>query len=182
MATRVSSSRFVGRAPELAELSFALEAADAGTPSLVLVAGDSGVGKSRLVSEFAERARQAGARFLSGDCVELGEGELPNAPLISALRPLVRSEDPAFAALADDQRADLATIVPGLTPSAEHAPAQQVRVFEALLALLDVLGDRGPVVLAIEDLGRHLHTQLPELPVTHAVPRACARAGHVPIR
>src|SRR3954469_20929227 len=77
MATRVTSTRFVGRAAELAELSGALQARAAGTPSLALVAGESGVGKSRLASELTQTAREAGGRVLSGDCVELGEGELP---------------------------------------------------------------------------------------------------------
>src|SRR5688500_18583916 len=81
MATRVTSTRIVGRAAELAELCAALESSAAGTPSLALVAGESGVGKSRLASELTRTARESGARVLSGDCVELGEGELPYAPL-----------------------------------------------------------------------------------------------------
>src|SRR5436190_2543764 len=86
MATRVTSTRFVGRSAELAELSGALDSAAAGKPSLALVAGESGVGKSRLADELTDRARDSGVRILSGDCVELGEGELPYAPLVAALR------------------------------------------------------------------------------------------------
>src|SRR4051794_27807198 len=71
MATRVTSTRIVGRAPELRELSGAFDASAAGTPSLALVAGESGVGKSRLASELMRAARGSGARVLSGDCVEL---------------------------------------------------------------------------------------------------------------
>src|SRR5688500_3031090 len=59
MATRVTSTRFVGRAAELAELSAALEASAAGTPSLALVAGESGVGKSRLAGELTRTARES---------------------------------------------------------------------------------------------------------------------------
>src|SRR5215211_3612098 len=105
MATRVTSTRFVGRADELAELSACLDRAAAGTPSLALVAGDSGVGKSRLADALADRAREAGFRVLSGDCVELGEGELPYAPLVAALRNVAREGDAAFDALPPAQLA-----------------------------------------------------------------------------
>jgi ATP/maltotriose-dependent transcriptional regulator MalT len=154
MATRVTSTRFVGRAAELAELSAALEASAAGTPSLALVAGESGVGKSRLASELTGLARATGARVLSGDCVELGEGELPYAPLVGALRRVAREGDGSFDALPEAQRADLATILPALGsgPRAESAEAEQVHVFGALLALFDAMSDEQPLLLVIEDL------------------------------
>ena len=96
MATGVTSSRLVGRSMELAQLEAALADAAAGRPGLAFVVGESGVGKSRLVSELQSRAAEQGARVLSGDCVELGEGELAYAPLVSALRPLVRDGDPVL--------------------------------------------------------------------------------------
>src|ERR687889_803312 len=107
MATRVTTSRIVGRPAELSELDAALAEAAAGHPALAFVAGESGVGKSRLLSELCRRATASGARVLCGDCVELGEGELPYAPLVSALRPLVRDEDPSLRALAPGTRAEL---------------------------------------------------------------------------
>jgi ATP/maltotriose-dependent transcriptional regulator MalT len=154
MATRVTSTRFVGRAAELAELCAALEASAAGTPSLALLAGESGVGKSRLASELTRTARESSARVLSGDCVELGEGELPYAPLVGALRRIARDGDPAFDALPASQRADLATILPGLGGGARDAgaEAEQVRVFEALLAVFDAMSEEQPLLLVIEDL------------------------------
>ena len=154
MATRVTSTRFVGRAAELAELRAALEASSAGKPSLALVAGESGVGKSRLASELTETARASGARVLSGDCVELGEGELPYAPLVGALRRVAREGDPAFDELPESQRADLATILPGLGGGSREqgSEAEQVRVFEALLALFDAMAEDQTVLLVIEDL------------------------------
>lgn len=87
---RVSSPTFVGRAEQLASFDQALARAAAGEPAALLVAGESGVGKTRLVSEYGERARAAGARVLPGDCVELGEGELPYAPVVGVLRELQR--------------------------------------------------------------------------------------------
>src|ERR1700689_2705057 len=55
MHSRLTSSHFVGRAGELAELERAFDEAASGRPGLVLVGGDSGVGKTRLVSEFEQR-------------------------------------------------------------------------------------------------------------------------------
>src|SRR5688572_31375684 len=154
MSTRMTSARFVGRSGQLAELEAALHDADERRPSLALVAGDSGVGKSRLVEELTRRARASGARVLSGDSVELGEGELPYAPLLGALRPLVRERDPALEALSPALRLALASILPGLDEQGRRdgSGATQSYVFEALLALLEELAEESPVVLVIEDL------------------------------
>jgi DNA-binding CsgD family transcriptional regulator len=152
MATRVSSARFVGRVDQIAELCSALEDAAALRPSLAFLAGESGSGKTRLIGELASRARESGALVLCGDCVELGEGELPYAPLIAALRPLVRAQHPALAAMDSSQRADLATVIPGAGAPSAEAPVEQVRVFEALLALLEILAEDAPVLLVVEDV------------------------------
>ena len=97
MATRMTSVRFVGRSAELAELIAAFRDAGERRASLALVGGESGVGKSRLAGELSRHARESGARILSGDCVELGEDELPYAPLVAALRPLHRTCEPVLA-------------------------------------------------------------------------------------
>jgi DNA-binding CsgD family transcriptional regulator/tetratricopeptide (TPR) repeat protein len=157
MAARVCSSIFVGRSAELAELEAALADAATGRPWLAFIAGDSGVGKTRLLSEFTARARASGARALSGDCVELGEGELPYAPLVTALRSLARARDPVLDQLPASVRIELATLIPGLGDGAAGAAGSgdgsaQARLFEALLWLLDRLGQDAPVMLAIEDL------------------------------
>ena len=152
MTTRMTSARFVGRAGQLAELEAALRDAAEGRPSLALVGGESGVGKSRLADELIRHARESGARVLAGDCVELGEDELPYAPLLSALRPLVRDNDPALDELAPAYRAAIDAIMPGLGSGHTAGDATQSRVFEALLALLESLGEQAPVVLVVEDL------------------------------
>src|SRR5215204_6512165 len=85
---RVSSATFVGRTAELAALDGALERAAGSTPAFAFVAGESGVGKSRLVAEFEARATAAGARVLIGHCLELGGTVFPYAPLVDALRPV----------------------------------------------------------------------------------------------
>jgi predicted ATPase len=75
--------RFVGRAEELAQLLAALEQAERGQPAIVLVAGDAGVGKTRLLAELADQARQRGARVLLGGCLEVGDVGLPYVPAIA---------------------------------------------------------------------------------------------------
>ena len=84
--------------------------------------------------------------------MELGEDELPYAPLLTALRPLVRDGDPALDALAPSLRAALDAILPGLGEDRSTGEATQSRVFEALLTVLDGLAEDGPAVLVIEDL------------------------------
>jgi predicted ATPase len=118
MTTRVASARLIGRSAELAELEAALADAADGRPSLAFVAGESGVGKTRLLTELQRRARDAGALVLTGDSVDLGgASELPYLPLVAALRPLARSGDPA---LTEPVREAVAPLLPGLgTPAPE---------------------------------------------------------------
>src|SRR4051812_24402811 len=97
VTTRVASSRLIGRAGELAVLEGALAEAADGRPSVAFVAGESGVGKTRLLEELMRRARGGGARVLAGDAFEFGgDGELPFLPLVAALRPLARGDDAAL--------------------------------------------------------------------------------------
>src|SRR3954471_744337 len=126
MASRVTSSTFVGRTEELVELRAALSEAVGGRPSLAFVAGESGVGKTRLLSELERSARADGIRVIGGDCVELGEGELPYAPIVRALPPLAPPGHPAFKQLSDAARCALAQILPGLgeTRADDEATAQ----------------------------------------------------------
>jgi ATP/maltotriose-dependent transcriptional regulator MalT len=152
MATRMTSARFVGRAGELAELEAAFHDAVERRSTLVLVAGESGVGKSRLVDELIQRARSQDALVLAGDSVELGEGELPYAPLVGALRPMLRDGHPALEALPDPLRAALGAVLPGFGDRVLGADTSQASVFEALLSLLERLADERPVLLVIEDL------------------------------
>ena len=78
---------FVGRARELSELDGALEDARAGRGAAVLLGGDAGIGKTRLVSELAQRARAAGFVVLLGHSLDLAGTELPYHPFVEALRP-----------------------------------------------------------------------------------------------
>ena len=95
-AGRLTSRRFVGRLDELADLESALREASSGQPALVLLGGESGVGKTRLVRELEQR-HSGQAVVLRGEAVQQGDGELPYAPLVGALRPLVREDHPVLA-------------------------------------------------------------------------------------
>ena len=151
----MTSTTFVGRAPELAELRAGLTEAVENRPGLAFIAGESGLGKTRLVAELERVARAEGMRVIGGDCVELGEGELPYAPIVTALRPLARSGHEAFGALSAPARAALAQILPGLGRSearADDEATAQARLFDGLLELLELLAGEDGLLLTIEDL------------------------------
>jgi predicted ATPase len=154
VSARVASSRLIGRSAELAELEAALTDAADGRPSLAFVAGESGVGKSRLLAELMRRAGAGGPLVLAGESVDFGgEGELAYLPLVAALRPLARGGD---AALTEPVPDAVAPLLPGLgAPAPDPRSAgedNQARLFEGLLSLLDALGRERPVLLVVEDL------------------------------
>ena len=128
-----------------------------------------GVGKTRLLGELERAARADGMRVIGGDCVELGEGELPYAPIVGALRPLARAGDPAFAAaLRRPPAARWRRSSPGLGTSEPRrrrgdragAPVRRpARAARAARGRGRPAGhDRGPA------LGRPLDARLPRLP------------------
>jgi len=167
---RVSSATFVGRGDELAALDGALDRAAAGVPAFAFVAGESGVGKTRLVVEFEARATTAGARVLIGHCLELGGTVFPYAPLVDALRPVARelAECGTDLDLPVGTRTALAELLPEFernedvgfarrspeTPPGDQRATlrNQPRLFEALLSLIEHLGRDRPVALVLEDL------------------------------
>ena len=142
---RVSNPRMVGRDDVLAVLETALERAADGNPRLALVAGDAGVGKTRLARELAGRAGSLGRAVLWGECVPVQAGELPYAPIIAALRGLA-SPGPVHG--------ELARLMPELVGVPQEAPAAnaQARLFELLLGLLGRLAAEVPILLVVEDL------------------------------
>src|SRR5262249_26023303 len=88
MEARVARASFIGRAGELEGLEEALAAAAARRGSTFLIAGEAGIGKTRLVAELAERAAKGGATVLTGRCIDLVGQGVPYLPLVEALRPL----------------------------------------------------------------------------------------------
>jgi len=134
-----------------------LRRAEGGEPAVVLTGGEAGVGKTRLVAEFAAAGSAAGFLVLTGQCIELGGEGLPLAPLVDALRA------PARVTPADELRELLGTAGSGLArllPELEHgavAPAsgedlQAGQLLELVLGLLARLSATAPVMFVIEDL------------------------------
>ena len=118
MSAGVSSPQFVGRAKELAALSDALAGAADGNPSVVMVLGVSGVGKTRLVTEFGDEARARDMRVLVGNCLELTTGDLPLGPVATILRDLIRTVgQDRVATVLGEARDELARLVPALASS-----------------------------------------------------------------
>jgi predicted ATPase len=154
---RLVSPVLVGRRTELAQLQAAAAAAAAGDPRIVLVGGEAGVGKTRLVEDATARLGAEGTRVLTGACVELGGEGLPFAPLVDAIRDLTRtlSADELDAALGP-ARASLARLLPELDPAAASGPGvddrEATRLFELVLGMLGRLAEERPLALVIEDL------------------------------
>jgi len=178
MGRRGASPVLVGRAAEMAALEAALETVRQGEPAAVLIGGEAGVGKTRLISEFTAAAGGPGVRVLTGACLELGADGLPYSPFTAMLRDLVREADPDEMAslLPSGGRAarELARLLPELAPDpAPGSPAEataatvdsdavsrgvmtageaRAHLFEGFLTLLERLAGQRPLVLIIEDV------------------------------
>ncbi|HET7049843.1 MAG TPA: AAA family ATPase [Solirubrobacteraceae bacterium] len=149
---------FVGRGEELDGLMEALESAGVGEPAVVVVGGEAGVGKTRLVEEAAMRALDSGARVLTGSCIELGGRGLPLSPVADALRSLIRTMDPdELDELIGPARPELARLLPelgsgdaaSLPPPAEEG---STRLLEMVFGLIGRLAADQPLMVVIEDL------------------------------
>src|SRR4051794_11572876 len=152
------SPLFVGRETELATMTTALESAVAGTPTVVLLGGEAGVGKTRLVEEATERAHAAGARVLAGSCIELGGEGLPFGPLAHAFRTLMRDTPPdELDALLGPARPEFPRVLPDLDPDAalSTAPLAEggtARLLELALGVIERLAEDRPLMVVIEEL------------------------------
>ncbi len=158
----VATKPFVGRATDLAELRAALEEAIAGHGSLVLVAGEPGIGKTRLAERLALEAAPRGAAMLWGTAWE-GGGAPPFWPWIQVLRQLLREgpgEDIVVFDLGDPGMADVARMLPelaGRVPEPAELAAlrpDQVRfrLFDAITTLLARACEARPLLLVLDDL------------------------------
>ncbi len=124
----------------------------------VMLAGEPGIGKTRLAREFARRAHAAGATVLAGSCHE--ETRAPYAPLVQALRHYIACCPTAELTLqVTPRRAQLAAILPELedgrapqAPTGLGAEQERLRLFEAVCALLADAARARPLVLFLDDL------------------------------
>jgi DNA-binding CsgD family transcriptional regulator/tetratricopeptide (TPR) repeat protein len=176
MSRRGASPVLVGRAAQMAALEAALETVRQGEPAAVLIGGEAGMGKTRLIGEFTAAARGAGVRVLTGACLELGADGLPYSPFTAMLRDLVREADPNEIAglLRGSGRAarELSRLLPELAAGrssggpgeatvvaaddagytgAVTAGEARAHLFEGFLTLLERLAEQRPLALIIED-------------------------------
>jgi tetratricopeptide (TPR) repeat protein len=176
-----------GRGRELAALSAAWSAARAGHGQVVLVTGEAGIGKTRLVTELARRADNAGARIAVGAGVDVG-GEAPLAiwqELAGALVGVVPVPPESMG-----WPAELGRLAPDLAgalgrraaPPVVAAPElERLRLFDAVLRLVEWAASGRPVLLVAEDLHRadraslalcaHIGRRLGGLPVLFVLTR-----------
>jgi DNA-binding CsgD family transcriptional regulator/tetratricopeptide (TPR) repeat protein len=154
--TSLVSPVVVGRQVESAALSAALARALAGDTVTLLLGGEAGVGKSRLVNELIAEARERGARALSGGCVELDGGGIPFAPVVEMLRELGRDlPDDEVDDLLGPARAEVGRLVPELdNGSGAGAPGERdpSRVLELLLGVVNRLAEDRPLMMVFEDV------------------------------
>jgi DNA-binding SARP family transcriptional activator len=146
------SGPLVGRERERSRLRRALGAAVEATGSVVVVTGEAGMGKTRLVADLAGEAARRGARVLLGQCHETDQ-ILAFGPWVEALR---QARADRLIELLDDlgatRRGELARLLPELAEGAPPATGEPLPLFEAVAALLERLSADRPVVLVVEDL------------------------------
>jgi DNA-binding CsgD family transcriptional regulator/tetratricopeptide (TPR) repeat protein len=169
---RWDDAPMVGRAAELAHLLANVDRAATGRTSTVLLAGDAGVGKTRLLDELTAHAAERGVRVLTGHCVDLGDVGLPYLPFVDLLRPVAAEPELAPAAAGNPVLAALlagrpASFPPPVPPAVEgrdlsrplphRAAPQQVddgrlQLFESVAALICELAAGAPLLIVLEDL------------------------------
>ncbi|MBI4219192.1 MAG: AAA family ATPase [Chloroflexi bacterium] len=151
---------FVGRQREMGELASAFERAVAGHGRVVLLAGEPGIGKTRIANEFAEIAGWRGARIAWGRCYE-GGGAPPYWPWIQVLRGLIRSiQNRDIASRLGAGAAYLAELIPEIReqptspalPAMDSPESARFRLFDSVVSLLTVATEKAPVLATLDDI------------------------------
>ncbi|MBR7835469.1 AAA family ATPase [Actinospica durhamensis] len=147
--TRSTSPVFIGRRSELSRLRAAFERAATGQPQSVLLGGEAGVGKTRLVEEFAE---QSGAALALGACVEIGGDGVPYAAFTGVLRRLNETD---LLRCRGWERDELARLLPELgaaPPTRIDDEFGRVRLFEAVSTALLAAAAERTLIVVVDDL------------------------------
>ncbi len=145
-------SALVGRASQTAVLSDAFAAAASGRTTVVLVGGEAGIGKSRLLSEFTASLGSS-VRVVRGQCCDLAGQGIPYVAFVAALHHLAADAGvPWVARAAGPGSRELARLVPQLGPVPPESDLGRGRLFEAMATLLEHCAAERPTVLVLEDL------------------------------
>jgi DNA-binding CsgD family transcriptional regulator len=156
---RVTSPTFVGRVAEFAVLDRALEDAERGHTTTILIGGDPGVGKTRLLQTWNTRLLERGVRVASGSCLDLGETGPAYTPIVEAMREIVEGfkwdEEQAF--VGPDRflsriAPELAAVVDAGASQVTFSALAQTRLFERLVDFLRRASTSAPLVLEFEDI------------------------------
>jgi len=152
---RLLTGHFVGRADELGSLERLLDELARGHPGAVEVAGEPGIGKTRLLMEVAARAGARGYLVLSGAASEF-ENDLPFSVFVDALDEYVAGLEPGWLAVLDGAvQAELAHVFPSLSALARGRQVspqhERYRSHRAVRALLEHLARTRPLVLVLDD-------------------------------
>ena len=150
-----SVAPLVGRSTELGRVLAALNRADAGTGGTMLLAGEPGIGKTRLATEALAVARRCGFETVHGAAFPL-QADLAYAPVLEALGPFLGGLDPGRLALLVRGLPDLGRMFGGLhLPPPEplgDAAVERTRLFEAVSRLVGRIAEQQPLALLIDDL------------------------------
>ncbi len=153
----VISPILIGRAEQLAALGQRLQLARARQGQVVLISGEAGVGKTRLVAEIKAQSNSLGFAGLQGNCFEPDQN-LPYGPLVDLLRAfLAQQPDESIAQMLGPQASELAVILPELaslpTSSALPPPiSDRYRLFHAVEQVFFRLAARAPLLVVVEDV------------------------------
>ena len=152
---RVLCEDLVGRQTEISLLEDALLAALRGDGGVVIVGGEAGMGKTRLVTELASRARRRGTVVLSGACSE-AELSLPYLPFLEAMgNHFAREDMGAMRERLGPAADELAQLFPQMgrpAPAGGDAMQAKLRLFESILLLLRDAARSSALLLILEDL------------------------------
>lgn len=157
---RLASGPFVGRDAELDTLRAAVAAARGGSGRLVLLGGEPGIGKTRLLAELAAGYSRLGAHVLWGRCWE-GKGAPAFWPWIQIARAIVRGHGRSvLRSMLGPAASDVAELVPELAdtlgvdspPPALEADQARFRLFDSISQLLQKTASVTPLVLILDDL------------------------------
>lgn len=158
---RVSCPDLVGRAKELDLIGATFDEVAKGRAATVLVGGEAGIGKTRLVEELCGRARGRGASAVTGVCVPTEGGGLPYGAVVGMVQDLARQlDEPAAAEVLGTLAQGPESTIPGLgSPARVYSAVPHIadelaktRLFESILACVTSLAERSPVVAVFEDL------------------------------
>ncbi|MBI1818024.1 MAG: AAA family ATPase [Deltaproteobacteria bacterium] len=149
----------VGREAELAVIAGAYQVAKSGQRQIVLLAGEPGIGKTRLASEAALAAHADGATVLLGTCDE--DTNPPYQPFVEALRHYVaHAPEAVLSAYVREHKGELTRLIPELgkrvadlpPPQVAEAETERYLLFEAVTGLLSAASQDAPIVLILDDL------------------------------